>query len=275
MKKKKFKTEKKVKKHSWAEKHHKIKRAIKKLKEKKKHENKIKKREQIHQIVKNEIKSGVVDIDTQVKNIMSTNLKVVEVGQNLREVVELLGDFEITGVPIKDGNKVVGVISDTDIMKVMETKNILDPVKDTVNLAELEKIKVETIMSKPPITINQNDKITDASDKMIKHKIDRLIVVDDNNKTVGIVTREDILKGLTTEFFMKAIKKTGGTVIDSSVDLLLSIVKNKGLISIKELSKQMKMEIKDIENLSKVLEERGLIEIIYPIIGYPKIKVKT
>lgn len=275
MTKRKIIVRKKTKKHPLAEKHHKIKKAIKKLKERKKNISKLKKREEIHKIVKNELKTGVVDIETRVKNIMSTNLKVVEVGQNLREVVELLGDFEITGVPVKSGNKVVGVISDTDIMKVMEAKGILNPVKDTINLSELEKIKVETIMSKPPITINQNDRITDASDKMIKHKIDRLIVVDDNNKTVGIVTREDILKGLTSEFFMKAIKKTGGAVIDSSVDLLLSIVKNKGSVSIKELSKQMKMDIKDVENLSKVLEERGLVEIIYPIIGHPKIKVKT
>ncbi|MEM0473376.1 MAG: CBS domain-containing protein [Candidatus Aenigmatarchaeota archaeon] len=227
----------------------------------------------LHEVVKTEIERNYIDIETPIKNIMSTNLKIVEVGQNLREVIELLGDFEITGVPVRSGNKIVGVVSDTDIMKVMQEKNLLDPKKDVVDLEGLEKIKVEEIMSKPPITVYQNDKITDASDIMIKHKVDRLIVVDENNKTVGIVTREDVVKGLTSEFFLKSIKKSGENTINSNVDLLLTIVRKKNMVSIRDLSKEMKMNIKDLEDLIKILENKGLIEIVYPLLGYPKIKV--
>lgn len=227
----------------------------------------------IHEVVKNEIERNYIDIETPIKDIMSTNLKVVELNQNLREVIELLGDFEITGLPVREGNKIVGVISDTDIMKVMQEKNLLDPKKDVVNLEGLEKIKVKEIMSKPPITVYQNDKITDASDLMIKHKVDRLIVVDDNNKTVGIVTREDVVKGLTSEFFLKSLKKSGDNTINSNVDVLLSIVRKKNIISIRDLAKEMKINIKDLEDLIKILENKGLIEIVYPLIGYPKVKV--
>jgi len=273
----KTKTRKYVNKHERKKikKHDKIKSFIKKAKNNIEITPDLKKKENIRKIIESEIKSGSIDIDTPVKNIMSTNLRVVEVGQNLREVIELLGEFEITGAPVKQGNRVVGVISDADIMKIMKAKGILDPVKDEVNLQELEKIKVESIMRRPPITINQNEKITDASDLMIKNDVNRLIVVDDNNKTVGIITREDVLKGLTTEFFIKSMKRGGGNIIDSSVDLVLSVIRNKGTINIKNLSKEVKMNIKDIEDLLKVLENRGLIEIEYPLIGYPKVKVKT
>ena len=253
-------------------KHHKIAKTIKKIKEKQEKHNK---REQLHHVIRNEIKEGYINIETPVKNIMSTNLKVVNVGQNLREVLELLGDFEITGVPVRDGNKVVGVISDTDIMRVMKERNLYDTKKDYVDLEGLEKIKVEEVMSKPPITINQNEKITDASDLMIKHKIDRLIVVDDNNKTVGIVTREDVVKGLTSEFFLKAVKKESGNVINSNVDLLLSILRKRNSASIKSLAKEMRMEMKDLEDLVRILENKGLVEVYYPLFGGPKVKIKT
>ncbi|MBU5690022.1 MAG: CBS domain-containing protein [Candidatus Aenigmatarchaeota archaeon] len=245
---------------------HKISKFVKKMKKKKN-------RHILHEVVKTEIERNYVDIETPIKNIMSTNLKVVEVGKNLREVIELLGDFEITGVPVRNGNKVVGVISDTDIMRVMQERGLLDPKKDTVNLSGLEKIKVEEVMSKPPITIYQNEKITDASDLMIKHKIDRLIVVDENNKTVGIVTREDVVKGLTSEFFLKSLKKSGENTINSNVDLMLSILRKKNQVSIKELSKEMKMNIKDLEDLIKILENKGLVEIVYPLLGWPKVKM--
>jgi CBS domain-containing protein len=253
-------------------KHQKLSNLVKKIQ--KKHETHYKK-EQIHQIVRNEIKDGYVSIETPVKRIMSTNLKVVEVGQNLREVIELLGDFEITGVPVRQGNKVVGVISDTDIMRVMRERNLIDTKKDYVNLEGLEQIKVEQVMSKPPITINQNEKITDASDLMIKHKIDRLIVVDDNNKTVGIVTREDVVKGLTSEFFLKAVKRNEGNVINSNVDLLLSILRKKESASINSLAKEMRMNEKDLEDLVRILENKGIVEVYYPLFGGPKVKVKT
>ncbi len=256
-------------------KNQKLKKFIKKLKDKEKHSHKHAKREKIHEIVKNEVKEGYIIIETPVKNIMSTNLKVVEVGQNLREVIELLGDFEITGVPVKQGNKVVGVISDTDIMKIMREKNLIDTKKDFVDIDGLEKIKVEQVMSTPPITINQNEKITDASDLMIKHKIDRLIVVDDNNKTVGIITREDVVKGLTSEFFLKAVKKSEGNVINSSVDLLLSILRKKNSLSIKSLAKEMRMDIRDLEDLIRILENKGIVEVVYPLIGGPKVRVRT
>lgn len=251
-----------------------VKKFLKKVKKREKEKEKHEKREKLHHIVRNEVKEGYVSIETSVKNIMSTNLKVAEVGQNLREVIELLGDFEITGVPVKQGNKVVGVVSDTDIMRVMKERNLIDTKKDFINLEGLEKIKVEEIMSSPPITINQNEKITDASDLMIKHKIDRLIVVDDNNKTVGIVTREDVVKGLTAEFFLKAAKKSEGRAISSNVDVLLSILRKKGSLSIKSLAKEMRMNEKDLEDLIKILENRGIVEVIYPLIGGPKVKVK-
>ncbi|MBU5688074.1 MAG: CBS domain-containing protein [Candidatus Aenigmarchaeota archaeon] len=254
---------------------HKIKKIIKKIKKREKEISKQQKREKIHSIVKHEIKEGYVPIETPVKNIMSTNLKVVEVGQNLREVLELLGDFEITGVPVKQGNKVVGVISDTDIMRVMREKNLIDTKKDFIDLEGLENIKVEQVMSSPPITINQNERITDASDLMIKHKIDRLIVVDDNNKTVGIITREDVVKGLTAEFFLKAVKKSEGNVINSNVDLLLSILRKKGSVGINTLAKEMRMNVKDLEDLVRILENKGIVEVVYPLIGGPKVKVKT
>lgn len=242
---------------------------LEKIKEKRKERKEI-----IHKIVKEEIKRHAIEIETRVKDIMSTNLKVVDINQNLREVIELLADFNIKGLPVKDKNRIVGVVSDTDILKVMDVKSILDAKKDEIKLSKLEQIKVGSIMSQPPITINYNEKITDACELMTKRGINRLIVVDDNNKTVGIVTREDLMKGLTTEFFLKTIEKSGEMTISSTVDLIITKVKEKGSVNIKDLAKELNQKPKDLEDLAKILEEKGLIEISYPLFGSPKIKVK-
>jgi CBS domain-containing protein len=269
---KKLKKSKEIKKQTRKSKKNKIKQQIRKSK--KVETRQPGRKETVEKIVKEEIKTQNIEIETKVKDVMTTNLKVANVDQNLREIIELLADFNITGLPIKDKNRIVGVISDTDILKVMDSKSILDAKKDEVKLSKLEQIKAESIMSKPPITINQNEKITDASELMTKKGIDRLIVVDDDNKTVGIATREDLMRGLTTEFFMKTMEKSGGTVISSIVDLILTRVREKGSVKIKDLAKELNQKPKDLEELAKILEEKGLVEISYPLFGLPKIKVK-
>ena len=54
--------------------------------------------------------------------------------------------------------------------------------------------KATDIMSRPLITVKEDTDLYDVSKKMVKHKIRRLPVVNDNNTLVGIVTVTDIIK---------------------------------------------------------------------------------
>ncbi|RLG57040.1 MAG: hypothetical protein DRN95_06025 [Candidatus Hydrothermarchaeota archaeon] len=72
-------------------------------------------------------------------------------------------------------------------------------------------------------------------------------------------------------------EKTEEPLIDSlqtDIDRLLSIIEERGSVNISDLSKELNVGVEKIEEWAKVLEERGLIEIEYPIIGLPRLKKK-
>lgn len=127
---------------------------------------------------------------------------------------KVLSRKNITGGPVVEKNKIIGVISQSDIVKFMQL-NIPLPSKTevpsvTVILAtlikdhirfkrELEKVskfKVKDVMRKGAITISPNDTILDAAMKMAKHDINRLLVVDESGNLAGIITRSDLIRAL-------------------------------------------------------------------------------
>lgn len=64
-------------------------------------------------------------------------------------------------------------------------------------------------------------------------------------------------------------------VIETSIDDLIRILRQKERMSISEISDFMKMPQRQIEPLLNILEENGIIEIKYPVIGEPKIILKS
>lgn len=132
-------------------------------------------------------------------------------------VAEVLREKKISGAPIVDeDNKVMGVVSEGDIMKLIEVHSpnvnlilpapfdlIELPVRMRLELDELAEgvakagsVLVGEIMTKEVFKVKENVSISDAAKLMDKHNINRLPVVDDNDKLTGIITRGDIIGAL-------------------------------------------------------------------------------
>lgn len=147
--------------------------------------------------------------DAMQKDVIKFNEldKIVDVAQSFR-------DNKISGAPVVDEeNKVVGVISEGDIMRLLEVHSpkinlILPAPLDLIELPirmkyELDEIAedmqragsvvIDQIMSKKVVSIKPDASISDAAELMDGHHIKRLPVIDDNGKLVGIVTRGDII----------------------------------------------------------------------------------
>lgn len=137
----------------------------------------------------------------------------------IREIVKLMSEKCISGLPVLDNGKLVGVITEADIAKVLAGPSVSNtlwlpspfevlleiPIKDLIALRRLqESVKdvgekpVKDIMSRDPITIEPANEIADASALMVRYKINRLPVVK-SGKLLGIVTRDDIIRGLGCE----------------------------------------------------------------------------
>ena len=124
----------------------------------------------------------------------------------LSEVVKVLLSETFTGLPVvnPDGHP-KGVISQSDLLYranlPMRLGILAEFEKDKFNefLNTLAVRKAEEIMSRPAITIAEDDMLTRAVSVMIGNEVKRLVVVNQEERIVGILSRIDIFRGITRE----------------------------------------------------------------------------
>ncbi len=146
-----------------------------------------------------------------VKEIMTTPALSVKADRTIKETLDLLAEKRISGLPVVDNdNKVIGVISDTDIIRyahqisVVPLSNLsgwVSPYADISDLATMRKgfktlhtTTVDKVMTKKVFTIHQDADAADAAQLMNRRKINRIPAIDSDGKLVGIVTRSDMVQ---------------------------------------------------------------------------------
>jgi CBS-domain-containing membrane protein/PII-like signaling protein len=145
-------------------------------------------------------KEGLPDV--KVAEVMRREVISVRPDSAITEVVHLLLDKDFTAVPVVDDqNKVIGMISDNDLLKrggvavTLSLKKATDP--DFVN--ELHKSlsdpgrKVADVMTREVVTTQPDTLLGKAARLMVERHLKRLPVVDHEGKLVGILGRLDIL----------------------------------------------------------------------------------
>jgi len=213
--------------------------------------------------------------ESTVEEIMTRHVIKVKPDDNLSYVVQLLAEKNISGLPVVEGNKFVGVISESDIIRVVGSKSLLE--LDTLGLKKLRDIKVREAMNKKPIAIYVKSKVSKAADLMNKYDISRLPVINERGELVGIVTKKDIIKGISKDFLVRVIKepeKMGVEFIETELDEILKIVEREGSVSIDEIKKRVEIPEEKIEEWGRILEKHNLIEVYYPPVGKPIFKKK-
>jgi len=111
--------------------------------------------------------------------VASQNLITLNPSMNIKEAAGVLANNDIEGAPVVQDHDVMGILTLSDISKAISEGN--------------DNVKVTEIMSKHTVTVEEELMISDAIEIMNKNKIGRLIVVDNNQIPVGIVTRTDLL----------------------------------------------------------------------------------
>ena len=152
----------------------------------------------------------------KIEDVMNKDVITCAPDDSLSHLANLFKENHISGLPVVDKGKVVGLVSETDLLKLFKMPEYSNelwlpspfeiieiPIRNLVQIEEtkknLENLKlrpVKDIMTKDVHAISPRDDLEDASSIMVKYKINRLPVID-NGKLVGIVARSDILRGLS------------------------------------------------------------------------------
>jgi signal-transduction protein with cAMP-binding, CBS, and nucleotidyltransferase domain len=107
-------------------------------------------------------------------------------GKTAQDVADLMVEKKVGSVIVMDKKgQCHGIITERDMVKRVCLKNIA-----------ASRIEVEEIMSSPLITIMSYDSLDTASRVMIKNKIKRIGVLEEDNRIVGLLSVTDITKRL-------------------------------------------------------------------------------
>lgn len=115
---------------------------------------------------------------TSVQKVMTPKLISISRAANLAEAESLMVEKRIRHLPVVDSEShVVGVLSRNDLKSI----------------SDLRSLRVEQVMSTPVRSVLQDTPLRSAIFHMLEEKVSCLLVADENEKAIGIVTTDDLL----------------------------------------------------------------------------------
>lgn len=139
----------------------------------------------------------------KVSEVMTREVATVSPETPLKTVAEIMSGRRVSGLPVIDVHgKAVGVISDKDFLSHMgdgTARTFMDVVSECLSgggcvAAPVRAKNAEDIMNSPVITVGQDTSVMDAARILVEKGINRLPVVDENGRLVGIVSRADVVR---------------------------------------------------------------------------------
>lgn len=145
----------------------------------------------------------------QARDIMQRDVKTVRPDATVHDVAQLLAEADYSGVPVTDeAGRLLGMVTEGDLLARAQRLNVPtffpfiggivyleSPRKFDEQLRKATGASVGDIMTTDVVTVREDTTIEDIAGLMVRRKINRLPVVDDDG-LVGIVTRDDVIRAV-------------------------------------------------------------------------------
>ena len=147
--------------------------------------------------------------DTLARDIMTAPVVTVTPDTSVKDLAALFRDKRIGGVPVVQDGKLVGIVTEGDLMALdadVQYPHYFELFDSIIYLGSQKKFKeqlekaaaaiVDQLMTRRDKvkTIGPDEPARAAATLMSRHHFDRVPVVDENDAVLGLVTRHDIMK---------------------------------------------------------------------------------
>lgn len=141
-------------------------------------------------------------IESQVKvaDVMTRDVITIAPGTPFKSIVQKISDHRVSALPVVDlEGRVVGVVSEADLLLKEshpdgEQRHRLESANRKAERAKSRGLTAADMMTSPAVTISPTAAVVEAARLMQKRLLKRLVVVDDNGRLAGVITRGDALR---------------------------------------------------------------------------------
>jgi CBS domain-containing protein len=118
---------------------------------------------------------------TKVRDVMTTRPRAVAPQTPVTEVAELMEADDVGAIPVVEGDRLVGIVTDRDIV-----------VRAVAKGKDLSGMPAAEVSSRELITVNPDDDLSDALKLMAQYQVRRLAVTGEDERLVGVVSQADV-----------------------------------------------------------------------------------
>ncbi|MFE7589067.1 CBS domain-containing protein [Kitasatospora sp. NPDC057512] len=129
---------------------------------------------------------------------MTSPVVLVSPETGFREIVTLLSEYDITGVPVVDPEgRPLGVVSEADLLRTLAAQDdpaSLLPAPESAQAGPDGEVTAADLMTAQPVCTTPGTSVVAAARLMSRHGLKRLPVLDEEGRVVGMVSRGDLLR---------------------------------------------------------------------------------
>lgn len=120
-------------------------------------------------------------MDMKVSDIMTTDFEKIDADNSLFEAAQKMKSFNIGFLPVQEGDKLIGLLTDRDIV-----------IRGLAEDLEPRRTSVKNIITSDIVYCYEDESVEDAARLMEDNQVRRLIVVDHEQRPIGVVSIGDI-----------------------------------------------------------------------------------
>jgi len=118
---------------------------------------------------------------TKVADVMTERPRAVSPQTPLTEVAEVMEAEDVGAIPLVEGDRLVGIVTDRDIV-----------VRAVAKGKDLSGMPASEVSSRELLTVSPDDDLSDALEIMMKNQVRRLAVTAEDDRLVGVVSQADV-----------------------------------------------------------------------------------